>query len=113
MLAKCLLTRPRILLMDEPTRGIDVGAKAEIYAQMQQLVRQGLGIIMVSSELPELLALCDHIFVLCEGQLAAEFRHGEVTQEMILEAATPREEVLADTQYQQTGGLGHGSRLSM
>jgi len=94
-LAKCLLARPRVLLMDEPTRGIDVGAKAEIYALMSRLAAEGLGIIMVSSELPELLNMCDRILVLCEGRLTGEFRHGEVTQEMILEAATSREEVLA------------------
>ncbi|MBV9230436.1 MAG: sugar ABC transporter ATP-binding protein, partial [Chloroflexi bacterium] len=68
-LAKCLLTHPRVLLLDEPTRGIDVGAKAEIYEQMNQLVSNGIGIIMVSSELPELLAMCDRILVLCDGRL--------------------------------------------
>ena len=94
-LAKCLLARPRVLLMDEPTRGIDVGAKAEIYALMSRLAAEGLGIVMVSSELPELLNMCDRILVLCEGRLTGEFRRGEVTQEMILEAATSREEVLA------------------
>ncbi len=92
VLAKCLLARPRVLLMDEPTRGIDVGAKAEIYALMNQLTAEGLGIIMVSSELPELLAMCDRILVLCEGRLTAEFQRGGVTQEMILAAATAREE---------------------
>lgn len=91
VLAKCLLTRPLVLLMDEPTRGIDVGAKAEVYEQMNRLVSTGMGIVMVSSELPELLGMCDRILVLCEGRLTGEFRRGEVTQEMILEAATARE----------------------
>lgn len=95
VIAKCLLAKPRILLMDEPTRGIDVGAKAEIYALMQRLVDDGLGIVMVSSELPELLALCDRIFVLCEGRLTAEFARGAATQEQLLEAATRREAVIA------------------
>ncbi len=95
VLAKCLLTRPRILLMDEPTRGIDVGAKAEIYALMKRLAGDGLGILMVSSELPELLALCDRILVLCEGRFTGEFARGTATQEQILEAATMREAVLA------------------
>ncbi|MDQ2716410.1 MAG: sugar ABC transporter ATP-binding protein [Chloroflexota bacterium] len=95
VLAKCLLTHPRVILMDEPTRGIDVGAKAEIYEQMNRLVSTGIGIIMVSSELPELLGMCDRILVLCEGRLTGEFRRGEVTQEMILEAATTLEEARA------------------
>ena len=95
VLAKCLLTRPRVLLMDEPTRGIDVGAKAEIYALMKRLASDGLGIVMVSSELPELLALCDSIVVLCEGRVTGEFARGAATQEQLLEAATMREAVLA------------------
>ncbi len=95
VIAKCLLTRPRVLLMDEPTRGIDVGAKAEIYALMKRLAADGLGILMVSSEMPELLALCDHILVICEGRLTAEFTRETATQEKIMEAATRREAVLA------------------
>ena len=70
-LAKCLLTNPHVLLLDEPTHGIDVGAKAEIYALMGKLVEQGASIIMASSELPEILAMCDRILVLCEGRLTA------------------------------------------
>jgi ribose transport system ATP-binding protein len=95
VIAKCLLTQPRILLMDEPTRGIDVGAKAEIYALMKRLVADGLGIVMVSSELPELMALCDRILVLCEGRITAEFPRGTATQEQLIEAATQREAVIA------------------
>ncbi len=87
-LAKSLLTHPHILLMDEPTRGIDVGAKSEIYALMRQLTKAGMSILMASSELPELLAMCDRILVLCEGRLTGEFRRGEATQDMLLEAAT-------------------------
>ena len=94
-LAKSLLTDPKVLLMDEPTRGIDVGAKAEIYALINQLAHAGAGILMVSSEMPELLAMCDRILVLSEGRLTAEFSRPEATQEKILEAATPREAVLA------------------
>lgn len=93
VLAKCLLTHPRLLLMDEPTRGIDVGAKAEVYALMNKLAATGMGIVMVSSELLELLAMCDRILVLQNGRLTGEFLHGQVTQEMILEAAMPREDV--------------------
>lgn len=89
-LAKCLLTQPNILLLDEPTRGIDIGAKAEIYTLINQLAQEGAGIIMASSELPEILALCDRIMVLCEGQISAVFDREEATQELIMVAATAR-----------------------
>ncbi|MGB9184213.1 MAG: sugar ABC transporter ATP-binding protein [Solirubrobacteraceae bacterium] len=95
VVAKCLLTEPRLVLMDEPTRGIDVGAKAEIYALINRLAGSGAGILMVSSELPELLAMCDRILVLCGGRLTAEFERDQATQEQILQAAMPRETVLA------------------
>jgi ABC-type sugar transport system ATPase subunit len=88
ILAKWLLTDPLILLLDEPTRGIDVGAKAEIYQLINRFVQQGLGIVMVSSELPELLALCDRIMVLCEGRKTAEFQHSDASEEKIMTAAT-------------------------
>jgi ABC-type sugar transport system ATPase subunit len=88
VLARWLRTRPRVLLLDEPTRGIDVGAKAEIYALMRRLAEGGMGILMTSSELPELLAVCDRILVLCEGRLTAEFPHAEATEEAIMTAAT-------------------------
>jgi ribose transport system ATP-binding protein len=93
-LAKSLLTDPKVVLMDEPTRGIDVGAKAEIYALINQLAQDGAGVLMVSSELPELLAMCDRILVLREGRLTAEIDRKEATQERILEAATGGEAVL-------------------
>ena len=88
VLAKCLLTEPALLLLDEPTRGIDVGAKAEIYGLISQLSRRGTGILMASSEIPELLAMCDRILVLCEGRLTAELSKDEVSQVKIMEAAT-------------------------
>ncbi len=88
ILARWLLTRPRLLLLDEPTRGIDVGAKAEIYVLMDRLAARGLGIVMTSSELPELLAVCDRILVLCEGRKTAEFTREEATEEKIMAAAT-------------------------
>lgn len=90
-LAKCLLTRPSVLLLDEPTRGIDVGAKAEIYAIISRLAKSGAGIIMASSEMPELLALCDRIFVLADGRVTTELTREEATQERIMAAATPRQ----------------------
>jgi ribose transport system ATP-binding protein len=94
-LAKCLLTRPRVLLLDEPTRGIDIGAKVEIYGLISRLAQDGAAIVMASSELPELLAMCDRILVLCEGELSAELTRTEATQERIMEAATARRGELA------------------
>ena len=88
IIARWLLTGPTVLLLDEPTRGIDVGAKAEIYALMRRLAGQGMGIVMTSSELPELLAVCDRILVLCEGRMTAELSRSEATEERIMHAAT-------------------------
>jgi ABC-type sugar transport system ATPase subunit len=90
IIARWLLTDPKVLLLDDPTRGIDVGAKAEIYRLMDQLCRQGLAIIVTSSELPELLTLCDRILVLCEGRLTGQFTRAEATEQRIMEAATQR-----------------------
>ena len=87
VLAKGLLTTPRILLLDEPTRGIDVGAKAEIYSLIGQLAANGAAILLASSEMPEILAMCDRVLVLSEGHLTATFTQAEATQERILEAA--------------------------
>ncbi len=94
-LAKCLLTQPTVLLLDEPTRGIDVGAKAEIYGLISRLAQDGAGVVMASSELPELLAMCDRILVLCEGRLTAELARAEATQERIMAAATARQRARA------------------
>jgi len=93
VIAKCLLTQPEVLLLDEPTRGIDVGAKAEIYTLISQLAKEGTAIIMVSSELPEILAMCDRVIVLCEGRMTGTFDRSDVSQEMIMEAATARQRV--------------------
>src|SRR5262249_35265104 len=90
IIGRWLLTRPKVLLLDDPTRGIDVGAKAELYRLMDQLCRDGLGIIVTASELPELLTLCDRILVLCEGLLTGEFGRREATEQRIMEAATAR-----------------------
>jgi ABC-type sugar transport system ATPase subunit len=90
VIARWLRTEPRVLLLDDPTRGVDVGAKAEIYRIIDGLCRDGLGIIVTSSELPELLTLCDRILVLCEGRLTGEFRRGGFTEQAIMEAATMR-----------------------
>ena len=88
VLAKWLLTRPKIVLLDEPTQGIDVGAKAEIYELIDRLAKSGTAVVLASSEMPELLALCDRVHVLCEGRIAGTLEHDEATQERILDLAT-------------------------
>jgi D-xylose transport system ATP-binding protein len=88
VLAKWLLTNPRVLFLDEPTRGIDVGAKQEIYAQINKLAESGLAIVLVSSELPEVLGMSDRILVLHEGRLTGEFGRGEATPEQVMACAT-------------------------
>lgn len=92
VLAKWLLTNPKVLLLDEPTKGIDVKGKTEIYRLIEELSASGLGIILVSSELPELLALSDRIIVLHEGTIAGTLERSEATQERIIELATIRDE---------------------
>jgi D-xylose transport system ATP-binding protein len=88
VLGKWLMTKPQVLILDEPTRGIDVGAKFEIYTLMNQLKESGVAIIMVSSELPEILGMSDRILVMHEGRISAEFQHDEADQEKIMAAAT-------------------------
>ncbi|HXD30696.1 MAG TPA: xylose ABC transporter ATP-binding protein [Pyrinomonadaceae bacterium] len=88
VLAKWLLTNPRVLFLDEPTRGIDVGAKQEIYAQINRLAKTGLAILLVSSELPEVLGLADRILVLHEGQLTGDFLRSDATPEKVMACAT-------------------------
>jgi ribose transport system ATP-binding protein len=89
VLAKWLATEPKVLLLDEPTRGIDINAKKEIYALVDELACSGLAVVMVSSELPEILAIADRILVLAEGRVTAEFARGAATEEAILQAALP------------------------
>ena len=91
VLAKWLLTNPRVLFLDEPTRGIDVGAKQEIYAQINRLAQSGLAIVLVSSELPEVLGLSDRVLVLHEGRVTGEFKREEATPEAVMACATGRE----------------------
>lgn len=88
VLGKWLLTRPDILFLDEPTRGVDVGAKAEIYALMNRLVEEGMALVMVSSDLPEVIGMSDRVLVLHEGRLAAELEGRDISQETIMLAAT-------------------------
>jgi D-xylose transport system ATP-binding protein len=95
VLAKWLLTNPRVLFLDEPTRGIDVGAKQEIYAQINQLAEAGLAIILISSELPEVLGLSDRVIVLHEGRVTGEFTRAEATPEAVMSCATGRARLAA------------------
>ena len=87
VLGKWLMTHPRVLFLDEPTRGIDVGAKAEIHALMAKLAQEGVAIVFVSSELPEILGMSDRVLVLHEGRLTGEFINDNLTQEDILRCA--------------------------
>lgn len=88
VIAKCLATNPDILILDEPTRGIDVGSKAEIYEIMSNLVQQGVSIIMISSELPELINMSDRIIVMREGVLTGELDARQATEEVVMKFAT-------------------------
>jgi ribose transport system ATP-binding protein len=88
VVAKWLCAQPKVLIMDEPTRGIDVGAKAEVHALMSRLAKQGIGILMISSEMPELIGMSDRVIVMCQGRVTGEFRREELTQENIMACAT-------------------------
>jgi ABC-type sugar transport system ATPase subunit len=88
VLARWLMLEPRVLFLDEPTRGIDVGAKHDIYLMMNELARKGIAIVMVSSELPEVMGMSDRLLVMREGRLAGEFRREEYDQERIMASAT-------------------------
>ena len=86
VLSKWLFAKPELLILDEPTRGIDVGAKYEIYTIVDQLASEGKGILMISSEMPELLGMCDRIYVMNEGRFVAEYTAAEASQERIMRA---------------------------
>jgi len=88
VIGKWLATQPKILILDEPTRGVDIGAKREIYDLMNQLVQKGVAIVMISSELPEVLGMSDRVLVMHEGRITGEFSREEATQEAIMIAAT-------------------------
>ena len=89
ILGRWLHTDPRVLILDEPTRGVDVGVKAEFHDRIRALAAQNRAILLISSELPELLALCDRVLVMCEGRLAADLSRAEATQETVMRAAVP------------------------
>lgn len=88
LLARCLMTKPKILFLDEPTRGIDVGAKYEIYVLMNELAKQGTAIVMVSSEMPEVIGMSDRVLVMREGKIGGELARAELTQEGIMQIAS-------------------------
>lgn len=88
VIAKWLLNDPDIIILDEPTRGIDVGAKRDIYLLLGNLVRQGKAVIMISSEIPELMGICDRIMVMCEGNYSGEVSREEFSQERIMTLAS-------------------------
>ena len=88
VIAKWLLNEPDIIILDEPTRGIDVGAKRDIYLLLGNLVQQGKAVIMISSEIPELMGICDRILVMCEGNYSGEVQREEFSQERIMTLAS-------------------------
>jgi len=88
VIAKWLATHPKLLIIDEPTRGIDVGTKAEVHRLLSELAGQGLAILMISSELPEVLGMVDRVLVVCEGRLTANLDRDEATPETVMRAAT-------------------------
>ena len=93
LLARCLAAGAEVIIFDEPTKGIDVGTKAEIYGLMRTLADSGVGVIVVSSELPEILAVCDRILVFAEGQIRAEYAAAEATEENLVRSATATPEL--------------------
>ena len=88
ILAKWLSLRPRVLVLDEPTRGLDVGAKREIYGLMEELAKEGVAILMISSELQEILGMSDRVLVMHEGRLAGELPRERLSEESIMHLAT-------------------------
>ena len=88
LLARWLMTNPRLLILDEPTRGIDVGAKAEIYRLIALLASEGMAVIMISSELPEVLGMSDRVMVMHEGELMGTLDRAEATQEKVMQLAS-------------------------
>ena len=88
VIGKWLARNSRVVIFDEPTRGVDVGAKVEIYNLMNQLKKQGVGVLFVSSELPEVMGISDRIIVMCDGRITGELSPNEATEDRILQYAT-------------------------
>src|SRR5690606_23489999 len=87
-LTKLLSVEPKMLFLDEPTRGVDVGAKAEIHAILRQLARAGIGLVVISSELPELIGVCARVLVVREGEISGQVTGAEMTEEQIMHLAS-------------------------
>jgi rhamnose transport system ATP-binding protein len=98
VIAKWLATNPRLLIIDEPTRGIDVGTKAEVHRLLSELAGQGMAILMISSELPEVLGMADRVLVVCEGRITADIPRDDATPENVMRAATS----FSDTEAKET-----------
>ena len=95
VLAKWLATKPKLLIVDEPTRGIDVGTKSEVHRLLSDLAGQGIAILMISSELPEVLGMADRVLVMHEGRITANLSRAEATPESVMRAATASVEATA------------------
>ena len=95
MLAKWLATEPRLLIVDEPTRGIDVGTKAEVHRLIGELAGRGVAVLMISSELPEVLGVADRVLVMHEGRLVEELSRAEADEERVIRAATGQTQAAA------------------
>ncbi len=93
-IGKALSCEPKVLILDEPTRGVDVGAKKEIYELMNAFKDKGMGVLMISSEIPEILGVCDRVMVMHEGHIAGILDRKEATQEKIMRLAIGVEEVI-------------------
>jgi putative multiple sugar transport system ATP-binding protein len=107
VLSKWLMTDPKVLILDEPTRGIDVGAKYEIYTIINELAEAGRGVVVISSEMPELLGICDRICVMNAGAFVGEFEGREATQEKIMRAIMRNEAIInqQDDRLMRVGGV--------
>jgi ABC-type sugar transport system ATPase subunit len=104
VVAKWLASKPKVLIMDEPTRGVDVGAKSEIHRLISELAQQGLAILMISSELPEVLGMSDRVLVMREGRIVAEFERKDATQENVVAAMMRESMDVTDAQPLRTAG---------
>ncbi len=111
-LAKLLAVEPRVLFVDEPTRGVDIGAKAQIYAILRDLADQGVGIVAISSELPELIGISDRILVLHQGRIAGEVEGDDMNEETIMQLASGLAGHILEFRHEPCGGAGHERRRS-
>jgi ribose transport system ATP-binding protein len=90
VIGKWLCTKPRLLILDEPTRGIDVGSKAEIHKLIMELAEAGIAIIIVSSEMPEIMGICNKVITICQGRITGEFSEAEISEKNLIEGIAIR-----------------------